>query len=362
MSAHQMQLWYRPVDLCMLSAGENTTTQDHKTKVCKSPNRLMAGFCGPGMGTRYACPAPLNNRLYFSQGLVGFDDASQTPLRRAVEELTSSNATLIFVGDSLMMQNFHAFLCELEREKVKFTHRNVDDMCHQVVEVFSVQVHYLRIGRLQTLTLCKHNKERNPNKVGTWPYVKSETEKLQRKFSSALLVVNIGVWYNLQHTYNQDLQEFLPWLENVASRGNGKSSAIFLETAPSHWNTANGYIASNKDNVRRLSVVDAAFVTSSFRTCCYAVRNLTFEADWRNYILHREVAQLGLKRVSVLPLADSLRHAKDMHACPAAEDVRKWDCTHYCFWPTQLQYVWHTIAVVAATRCIGRNCDISTKV
>ena len=356
----QLHEWYKPIDICMLSAGENITTQDHKTKTCKSSNRLLAQFCGPGMGARYACPSPLNNRPYFYKALSGFDDAKQMPLKRSFDILSSKKAVVAFIGDSMMMQTFRSFLCELQRENIDFVTHNVDDVCHQVVSISSdasrtiIPVHYFRIGRLETVSLCRKNRERRFDKVGSWLYAKTETEKLQQEYNTIILIVNLGVWYNLPSTYSQDLNIILPWLDEVANRGSGDNSVLFVETAPSHWNTANGYYDSKRDNTRRR--LDN--VVGSTPTCCYPIQNQSFEADWRNAMLHKEVERRALSRVSILPLAAALRQAHNMHTCAVNDNPRKWDCTHYCFWPTQMQPMWYVMATIVETTCVGSDCDL----
>lgn len=180
-----------------------------------------------------------------------------------------------------------------------------------------------------------------------------------------VVVANIGVWYNQKNTYKKDLDEFIPWLDSVGKQVNKRNSAIFLESFPGHWDTDSSYSPSTRDLRRTLVAADEASTNPSSipaaaksPICCHRITNRSSAADWRNVMVAEKAQELGATAVSILPLAEAFRDAYNMHTCMPGYFDSKNDCTHYCFWPTALQFEWRALNAIAVSGCVGSQCLI----
>jgi hypothetical protein len=130
------------------------------------------------------CPGPLKNREFFYKVMSGYHNASQTPLSDMFLSLAASRRVIVFIGDSLMLQNVAAFLCEASRERITLSSKYDDNSCQSVHSVLDVkgregsEIHFYRIGRLSTISQCERNKQRLRNGTGTWPFARDSVEKM----------------------------------------------------------------------------------------------------------------------------------------------------------------------------------------
>jgi hypothetical protein len=180
-----------------------------------------------------------------------------------------------------------------------------------------------------------------------------------------LVVANIGVWYNQKTTYAKDMDEFIPWLDSIGNQVNKRNAAIFLESFPGHWDSSSGYHLSSRDLRRSLfpsrsdeSNAPIVNVSSSTPICCHRISDRSSAADWRNAMAADKVRQHNATAVSILPLAEAFRDAHNMHNCMPGYFDSKNDCTHYCFWPTALQFEWRVLRTIAVSGCVGSQCVI----
>lgn len=351
MSMTQYNQWYSTDwDKCFL----NDTIIDKK-RYCQRPKPILGLNCGLGMGS---CAMPIQTREYFFKYLVGFDSPLDSPLTRAIQKMLTRNQSMIFIGDSLMLQLFEALICQLHRENFVLHERSVDKKCHWIIEAQlshntpSLPIHFLRIGTLETINICPQNRHKSINGTGTWPYAHNIISNLST-IGEVFLIANIGVWYNNPELYLKDLTVFLHFLDSI-TRSKSQSNFLFLETFPSHWNTPSGYYPTRKN----LPSMPRENLVLSGR-CCYPIINSSLTLNWRNSILSEIVASNNLSSLSVLPTYEILFHHEHMHRCDIRIPPEKWDCTHYCYSPTLFQYIWSIIEVVATTCCRGRQCKIS---
>jgi hypothetical protein len=167
MTTEEINGWYNTNDLCFL----NNRRGDKKK--CQRNRPVMGMYCGLGMG---GCPYPVTNREYFYRVLEGFENPFEKPLTSFVKYLSQRNQTMVFVGDSLMLQTFQAFVCQLDREGLIIEANHTDDRCHFSLNVFTkdhfsfAKIEFLRIGSLDSIQTCPTNRAKSGNGTGTWPY------------------------------------------------------------------------------------------------------------------------------------------------------------------------------------------------
>ena len=69
---------------------------------------------------QFCFAAPFVSRPSFKRGIIGFTNASLSPLVDAFTRFSKENISVVFIGDSTMRQKLMAMECELLREN----HRN----------------------------------------------------------------------------------------------------------------------------------------------------------------------------------------------------------------------------------------------
>lgn len=174
MTSEELLQWYPTEwDQCFLN-----DTILHK-RSCHRPPPVVGLYCGLGMGQ---CASPIQSREYFFQSLNHFGNPNDFPLTEFLRSLIEKNQRrMVLVGDSLMLQTYHAFLCQLSREGIVLSERHVDQKCHQMITAQDpkdssssslLEIHFLRIGTLSTISTCPGNRLRASNMTGTWAYAK----------------------------------------------------------------------------------------------------------------------------------------------------------------------------------------------
>lgn len=165
------------------------------------------------------------------------------------------------------------------------------------------------------------------------------------------MVGNIGIWYNDDRSYRKDIQQFLKFLNDL-NQLKFRNDIFFLESFPSHWNSPSGYYPQKNTPQ---SFPSEPFVLNG--QCCFPITNSSLNLNWRNTILS-EVILGGEYSLSIIPTYEILFHHEHMHKCDINIPTEKWDCTHYCFYPTMLQYLWTVFDVVTRTECHGHQCNL----
>lgn len=136
-----------------------------------------------------------SKRPYFFKALSSFNDPRARPLTSLFQNLKREQKALIFIGDSLMMQYVKFFLCQASRENLEVVPDHADRNCfwrfnisiHQTLpdsEKSWVPVHFMRIGSLDTQSMCPSNKVgkyhlgNRSYTLGNWKSVKEITRHL----------------------------------------------------------------------------------------------------------------------------------------------------------------------------------------
>ena len=295
-----------------------------------------------GMGhPSSVCVGPFSARHSFYYGFDEFSNAKVNPAMRLIAGLSSTNTTLFFIGDSLLLQQYEFCLCEVRREggevfaqaQLVRGHR-FDFISNLIVNHRtneSVEIHYKRVTGFD-------------DKVA-----RDEFWRKLKEFKRLLLVVNLGLHYHDKAVYQDTVTRFLTQLEEYyASPGN---RVIWLETTHQHFpNDAeqNGYYSPEEANRHRKELagfdVDEFEKVDVFNKICPAFSNTSFEADWRNHIASKAVAELSHPQLSYFSTDHVLINVTDMFAI----NTIPWlDCTHFCYSPLMWQPQWHYLADIA---------------
>jgi hypothetical protein len=188
-------------------------------------------------------------------------------------------------------------------------------------------------------------------------------------------VANIGMWYRDSAEYAYHTKRLLDWLQFLASSpsltpSSPPNTAVFMESYPQHWDTTNGYYPTPGDNSSTPKPPLENPSASSPALCCTPLRRYDLSLDWRNRIIREHLssppsipttltaasAQNKSWRVSILPIAEALAGAYNMHPCNPI--TKREECTHYCIWPMLLMFMWRTLTLLAKTDCVGSQCQL----
>lgn len=183
---------------------------------------------------------------------------------------------------------------------------------------------------------------------------------------NVLLVANMGLWYNeamsggehgevrTKSEFERALPTVLSFLSRIASWPNRSNIVAWHESSSQHWKSIDGSgyfdlkLVDNQEteflfkNPQNIPIADF-----QIPQCCKAITNTSEEADWRNYLVKKQLQALGLaptaaqtQKIQYLPYADITRAVGDMHTC---HQLYKHDCTHFCYWPLLYQPFWSQI-------------------
>ena len=332
--------WYSPVERCLLNTSD----------VLLRPLLSLKEHCGYShrsncmVGTGHPssiCVGPFSARKSFLYGFDEFASVDVNPALRLIDALSSTNTTLFFIGDSLILQQYQFFVCEILREG------GVEYSLPQIVKGNRFDFVSKLVRNVRTNTSVKIHFKRltifdDENIKGTFWRKLSE-------FNRLLLVVNLGLHYHDRHSYRTAVSTFLSFLEKyLDNRGN---RVVWLETTDQHFpNEAeqNGYYSLN-DTIRHIKELanlqsDELSKADIFQRMCPRFTNTSFEADWRNQIASAAVTEISHPRLSFYSTKHALIDVTDMHAI----NTIKWlDCTHFCYSPLMWQPEWHYLAALA---------------
>ena len=341
--SQNLERWYQPWELCIL----NSTSAEDLMKITKEcttrhgvPLDGLKSFkCRAGglHNSKHLCqsyPGKVQrDRVHYFQAVKGYDNPDRKPLRELYELYSYTNTSMMFFGDSMMKQIFHAHSCELEREELMENSSMIENVF--VNEVYETnllpptQVIFLKQFKFSASALKKF---------------RLEVTKLAQKSDRVVIVLNQGLHFNenLKEEFSSTLEHAI---KEHFSRMNDAFSTksfvfIYLETAAQHFETAGidtGYY-SNK--------------TSISRDKCIPV--LESAKDWRNELLHTIIDdfnnnkgdQLPTFTLNIFPMRRLTRPLHDMHLYSSKYGV---DCTHFCWTPMMWQPLWTYI--LDAVRC-----------
>ena len=118
-----------------------------------------------------------------------------------------------------------------------------------------------------------------------------------------------------------------------------------------HWpnEKKTGYFDLELGKTQKIALADAKWMENPVRFqvpgCCVNIENTSRDADWRNRVVEKKLADESLKNIRIIPFAEITKGVPDMHVCSPAS--QKQDCTHYCYWPLLWQYFWHQINLLS---------------
>ena len=302
------QCWFRHSRIFSKSNEPNFNT-------CTIGGRMLGQICANNL-------SPFNSKLHF---LTSFnqelDNSSISYLNEFSLLLSSLNGTLVIFGDSLIEQFTNAIHCEFIRNRSK-------------------SFNLLEIPRNTDLSYYI-----SPYK--TIEFLEEKFHLYFQKYSFLLFITNFGIHYNeksdnfLGHkklnskrNYQKNIEIVLTWLNKLSSNRN--MTITWMETAPQHFNTINGYYKEMKNDIYN----------------CVSIQNKSFELDWRNLIVKRFLKTLELtskdkKLIQYLSVRDVFLDLSDLHYNN--------DCTHYCWTPMLYQPIFQRLYDILIDEVINRG-------
>ena len=275
-----------------------------------------------------------SDRFHYFQAVKGYDDPDRKPLYELYELFRLTNTSMLFFGDSMMKQIFHAHSCELEREGLMEASSMVENVYVNEISNSNllppIQVNYLKQFKFSASALKRF---------------RVEVSKLAQKSDRIVIILNQGLHFNEIHK-----EEFSSTLENAIKSHFSKLNDLFptkefvfvyLETTAQHFETSGintGYFSSK--------------TTISADKCIPVLENAE---DWRNERLHSIIKdfnnsirgeKLSSFRLNVFPMRSLTRPLHDMHLYSYQYGV---DCTHFCWTPMMWQPLW--VYILDAVRC-----------
>ena len=327
----ELKQWYTPTDLCMLESNDTIGfPQEVRAKNCSAYSRGSSRlFCSVGQGgNKQPCFTPMSNRQSFKRGIKGFTDASATPLTNAFRKLIRANMTLVFLGDSLTRQKISALECELLREHRRNKFYGTVFGILPCFSEYKIKLHDEdEILKLVVLAIgprgsdCLTGRERRAIlEPGVHVYKKaSETiEKINNNGNGALIVANLGLWFNEEMPFNTAVNATLAWLAQLSQFKHVQNIVSWHETSSQHWvsTTGSGYFEKNLADAQendwvtgRVNVSALALSELQVPNCCASITNTSLMADWRNDIVKMKMKDLNVSEmISYLPFADATRY------------------------------------------------------
>jgi len=358
LTSQELDDWYSPIDLCML---QSTARNSFPAAVRKNCSHMgMGGHrgCSVGMGSNnFPCYPPFVSRKSFRRGLVGYTNASLTPLIDAFQRFARTNTSVVFIGDSTMRQKLQALECELYREDggVKLRGSMAGILpCHTPLVVTlrdgsTVDLHGISMGPNSVNCLKGGLGKRDPH-GGVFENARDIIRKLNDQGRKVFVLANVGLWYNDDELFDRIIPGILDWLVTVAEETKVKNIVTWHETMSQHWpNTiGSGYFYKPYAEAKETGWGDGSvdiegMPIEDFQvpTCCTSITNTSSGTDWRNEMVRKHLSEKSRgDKIYIVPFVEATRETPDMHVC---HPRYKYDCTHYCYWPLLWQILWSEI-------------------
>ena len=272
MNSSAIKKWLSPLDLCMLKIDRsNVDVRAYRQKNCTklqglNPPDSVKLFCGIGSSLGKPCTSPLSTRSFFTSHLIGsLGDPDNSLLRTSIRRLAEEKKVLVFIGDAISKQNQEATVCELMRtDRILVTgglRASPNSTTSEFVihwkdhPALTMEIIFLHVAHLNNDHTIRKNKRHlqlkfvdDPNepKMNASNYAQSSPsmtlsnaavhlDSLSQRFpGGAVVVANIGVWYNSREKFRNELPIFLRWLDRLGKVN--KNLILFRETAAQHWN------------------------------------------------------------------------------------------------------------------------------
>lgn len=348
--------WLSATDRCVLKHAKFSWQLPHVYhNVCKSsyfpewPHRFGIGFgqrSGWGNGTRNCVP-PYSKKVYFNCELVGYPLEIRVDLLTSLSELSSTNRTLVFAGDSLTRQSFDSFTAEVMQLAPTCTihpyapHLGYKPLPAHIVlhnqmlidgqllsGSIALEAVVIECDRLPHLFTVFYLNYRN---VEDWNMTQHRLEELARRFDGMVLIVNHGIW---QHT-PKFTEEVLLYLDHFTRLEGKRIHALWRETTAGHFPSKSGY--------RGIEVTATE--------CVAHVRNTTVAPDTPHVL--SVLGSLNNPRIGFLFFFQATKPLHAMHITTRLEQLvyfkgsaqapASLDCLHYCWWPALWQPLWAAI-------------------
>ena len=395
--------WYSQHDLCIIKnwhLSSNMTLPALARAKCKLEvekeewsGRLFVGY---GNSYKATCSPPLTDRPQYMQALVGFNDPDSPHLVEAMRSLQLLNRTLVFFGDSMMRQNYIAFLAELKR--LDKHHIDIDRWASvkkmankttlpRVVNVFQRSDDDLEGGGA-TVWLSHHSHSspsgsHRPMAVyyvschrleqGQFAKAMQLVSTIASKSKGVVLLANLGIHYNDRSQAFKAMNVILPELSSFAGGGSGGGKGakhnivLWRETSAQHFEfRSQGYFDHVAANGRKERHCTPHGMIKPI--------DRNDEIDWRNEDVK---TILGVNQISNLHYVPFYAATLPLHAMhPEKDKIPKYtpgyvsgstdniakldsqeysafastvpiDCTHFCHLPTLWQPIWRALADVA---------------
>lgn len=361
----EMEEWYSPVDRCVLESSNRFTSAQEIRRNCSHLGIGSWRGCAVGMGSNnFPCYPPFESaRKSFKRGVEGYTNHSHTPLVNALRSLSMSGSALVLLGDSTMRQKLSALRCELMREDHgSWIDGNLRGIlpCHTNLTIYfdggkhAVRVHGISVGPNSVLCLKGGVGKRHPHGIfeNARDVIRRINEEDER---SALVLANLGLWYNDDNLFQRVIPDVLEWLHNVTMSHD--NTVRWHETMAQHWENliGSGYYyrpaSEERERTWEAKGIDYNVIkTEDFQVpnCCTPISNLTKGNDWRNEMVVDYLAEMqGQNRgqdIKITPFSDVTRPAADLHIC---HPTYKFDCTHYCYTPLLWQPMYYDIEEIA---------------
>ena len=344
--------WLNPTDRCMLKdnfgldRSHDMSLQEYKSAVCRNvSNGERALKCSVGMGVGHIMPCwhPFGGRSFFGKGIQGYTDFNMRYVEKIVDDILKKNATLVFVGDSVMGQAFEAFECQYVREKLV-----------SPWDIFSWKTAIKFVGCSRRA--CK------------------ETDMMivaaEKSNSTIHIIRNFGLHYNDQatvhfeskETYKRDIVLEFDKLNELSK--SPRYSIVWMDTLHQHFPSSlgqhhnpygNGYYPTERaisdSEAKELQIFyNLTFNISTIHSpggCCSAIINSDPLSDWRNSMVSALFATGKYDNISRIHLPTF--NMSDMHIC-TVHHRGKTDCTHFCYLSTLWQPLWGLLHTMLSSR------------
>mmetsp|Transcript_13765 Transcript_13765/g.12479 ORF Transcript_13765/g.12479 Transcript_13765/m.12479 type:complete len:138 (+) Transcript_13765:216-629(+) len=136
----------------------------------------------------------------------------------------------------------------------------------------------------------------------------------------------MGLWYNDEKEFDKHVPHILEWLHNKSTNKSKRNTVIWHETMSQHWlnDYGSGYFykpyadqqeydwfngtGQLKDKIDNIK--DIPLETFQVPSCCAAITNSSYMADWRNDIVKDYFKKLDLfnKGLKYWQFADITRY------------------------------------------------------
>lgn len=304
-----LSMWYPDWEICTIR--NNTAMNIHEWRIVANQ------YCNSTIGKNHHCFAggeyqsrychtgrPLSSYILSS---FDADTDSTNYMLKLIHAMKERDGAMYLDGDSQMTNLRQGMYCDLYRQNLQTFHWGKE------LQSFELDGHKISFsGSAKTDMNFDWNATKTMEMI-----VAGMASQFASGHKYLLLVIGLGTHYNIwqrgQTRYREKLELMLPFWNNIPILfPNHTVDVVFMETAPQHFNTTNGYFG------RKL-------------TKCVPLHDRSPAADWRNVMVREVIEERNLTRIHML----STRYMKNLYTEHCIGDYH--DCTHYAWWPMLYQ-------------------------